>query len=175
MIEDAENSSASGISVAVGTGTVLTLHYTVRDDASGEALETSAGREPLTILYGQHGMLASVQEALAGKSTGDEVTVTVPPERAFGLRREDAVRRVSKKYFPNPRQLRPGLRTALRTESGSQPVTVVKVGGKVVDVDTNHPYAGLTLTFVVEVLDVRSASAEEIDHGHVHGAGGHAH
>mgnify|MGYP003700874241 FL=1 len=175
MNHDADSGGAAATGVAIGSGTVLTLHYTVRDDASGEALETSAGREPLTILYGQRGMLASVQEALAGKSAGDEVTVTVPPERAFGLRREDAVRRVSKKYFPNPRQLRPGLRTALRTESGSQPVTVVKVGGKVVDVDTNHPYAGLTLTFVVEVMDVRAASAEEIDHGHVHGPGGHAH
>lgn len=173
MSDDASNPDADA--VVVGAGTVLTLHYTVRDDASGEALETSAGREPLTILYGQRGMLAPVQEALAGKSAGDEVTVTVQPERAFGLRRDDSVRRVSKKYFPNPRQLRPGLRTALRTESGSQPVTVVKVGGKVVDVDTNHPYAGLALTFTVEIVGVRSASAEEIDHGHAHGPGGHAH
>jgi len=63
----------------IGTGTVLTLHYTVRDEASGAALETSAGREPLTMLYGQQGMLTFVQEALAGKRAGDEVTVTVPP------------------------------------------------------------------------------------------------
>jgi FKBP-type peptidyl-prolyl cis-trans isomerase SlyD len=175
MTHDSDARGGAGNGVTVGTGTVLTLHYTVRDEASGEALETSAGREPLTILYGQRGMLVAVQEALAGKSAGEEVTVTVPPERAFGLRREDAMRRVSKKYFANPRQLRPGLRTALRTESGSQPVTVVKVGGKMVDVDTNHPYAGLTLTFVVEILDVRPASPEEIDHGHVHGPGGHVH
>lgn len=159
----------------IGSGTVLTLHYTVRDEASGAALETSAGREPLTILYGQAGMLSFVQEALAGRTAGEEVTVTVPPERAFGQRREDAVRRISKKYFTNPRKLQPGVRTALRTESGSQPVTVVKVGGKVVDVDTNHPYAGLTLTFVIEVVDVRPASAEELDHGHAHGPGGHQH
>jgi len=159
----------------IGTGTVLTLHYTVRDESSRTALETSAGREPLTMLYGQQGMLTFVQEALAGRKAGDEVTVTVPPERAFGERRADAVRRLSKKYFSNPRQLRPGMRTALRTESGSQPVTVVKVGGKVVDVDTNHPYAGMTLTFVIDVVDVRPASAEEIDHGHAHGPGGHAH
>lgn len=175
MNHEADSRGAAGSTVAIGTGTVLTLHYTVRDDVSGEALETSAGREPLTLLYGQSGMLTAVQEALAGKYAGEEVTVTVPPERAFGLRREDSLRRVPKKYFPNPRQLRPGLRTALRTQSGSQPVTVVKVGGKVVDVDTNHPYAGLTLTFVVEVVDVRPATAGEIDHGHVHGPGGHAH
>lgn len=174
MNQDADSHGGAGNVVAIGAGTVLTLHYTVRD-ATGEALETSAGREPLTILYGQRGMLTAVQEALVGKSAGEEVTVTVPPERAFGPRREDAVRRLSKKYFPNPRQLRPGQRTALRTESGSQPVTVVKVGGKVVDVDTNHPYAGIALTFVVEVLDVRPATPEEIDHGHAHGPGGHAH
>lgn len=179
MNQDADSSGAAhagaGAGVAIGTGTVLTLHYTVRDDASGEALETSAGREPLTILYGQRGMLAAVQEALVGKSAGEAVTVTLTPERAFGQRREDAVRRLSKKYFPNPRQLRPGLRTALRTESGSQPVTVLKVGGKVVDVDTNHPYAGMTLTFAVEVVDVRPATSDEIAHGHAHGPAGHAH
>jgi len=160
---------------AVGSGTVLTLHYTVRDAVSGAALETSAGREPLTILYGQAGMLAFVQEALAGRTAGEEVTVTVPPERAFGQRSEDAVRRISKKYFSNPRKLQPGQRTVLRTESDSQPVTVVKVGGKVVDVDTSHPYAGLTLTFVIEIVDVRPASAAEIDHGHAHRSGGHQH
>lgn len=175
MSDDAGRHEAAASSTTIGTGMVLTLHYTVRDEASGEALETSAGRGPLTILYGQPGMLSFVQEALAGRTAGEEVTVTVPPERAFGQPRQDAVRRLSKKYFANPRQLRPGLRTALRTESGSQPVTVVKVGGKVVDVDTNHPYAGRTLTFVIEIVDVRPATAEEIDHGHAHGPGGHSH
>lgn len=167
------DATASG--TTVGSGTVLSLHYSVLDEGTGLALETSAGREPLTLLYGQSGMLRFVQDALAGKSAGDQVTVTVPPDQGFGDRREDAVRRVSKKYFSDPRKLRPGTRTSLRTETGSKPVTVVKVGGKVVDVDTNHPYAGRTLTFVIDVVDVRPASSEEVAHGHAHGPGGHRH
>jgi FKBP-type peptidyl-prolyl cis-trans isomerase SlyD len=161
--------------VTVGNGTVVSLHYTVRDAESDRALETSAGGEPLTMLYGQRGLLRAVQEALRGKVAGDAVTVTLAPEQGFGQRQDDAVRRVSKKYFKEPKRLRPGMRTSLNTDSGSQTVTVLKVGGKVVDVDTNHPYAGLTLTFAMELVAVRAASEEEIAHGHSHGPGGHSH
>lgn len=176
MADGAEHVDDQSPSTKVADGTVISLHYTVRDEGTGQALETSAGGEPLTILYGQPGLLRAVQKALLGKIAGDSVTVTLPPEQAFGARREDAVRRLSKKYFANPKQLRPGTRTSLRTEGGgSQPVTVVKVGGKVVDVDTNHPYAGLTLTFVIDVVSARPASDDEIAHGHAHGPGGHRH
>ena len=171
---DAEQQEHGG-TTSVGARTVVSLHYTVRDDTSGRALETSAGGEPLAILYGQSGLPRPVVEALRGKVAGDEVTVTVAPEQAFGLRREDAVQRISKKHFRDPKRLHPGTRATLQGERGPQTVTVVKVGGKVVDVDTNHPYAGLTLTFVLQVLAVRAASDEEVAHGHVHGPGGHHH
>lgn len=161
--------------LTIDDGTVATLHYTVRDEALGQPLETSAGGDPLTILYGQSGLPRPVQAALRGRAAGDEITVRLAPDEGFGQRRDDALRRVSKKYFRNPKQLRPGTRTTLQTETGPLTVTVVKVGGKVVDVDTNHPYAGLTLAFVVEVLSVRAAGTDEIAHGHAHGPGGHRH
>ncbi|MEQ8861603.1 MAG: FKBP-type peptidyl-prolyl cis-trans isomerase [Pseudomonadales bacterium] len=170
-----DDEADSGSAAIIGTGTVLTFHYTVRDEDSQHALETSAGGDPLTILFGQPGLLRPVQQALRGRSTGERVTVTVPPEQAFGPRRDDALKRVSKKYFGKPKSLRPGLRATLQTDSGPQTVTIVKVGGKVVDVDTNHPYSGLTVTFVIDVLSVRPASNEEIAHGHAHGPGGHRH
>lgn len=173
MRDEAEG--PGGAATPVGDGTVVSLHYTVLEEASGRALETSAGAEPLTMLYGQPGLLRPVQEALRGRSAGDEVSVTVAPEEAFGPRSDDALRRVSKKYFRDPKRLRRGQRTTLQTDKGTQPVTVVKVGGKVVDIDTNHPYAGLTLTFVMQVLSVRPASEEELAHGHAHGPGGHRH
>lgn len=172
MSDGSENDAGAPV---VGEGTVLSLHYTVRDESDGRALETSAGGDPMTILFGQGGLLRSVQDALRGKAAGDQVSVTVPPEEAFGERRADAVRRLSKKYFRDARRLRAGDRTRVQTEEGPRPVTVLKVGGKVVDVDTNHPYAGLTLTFVMEVLSVREASADEMAHGHAHGPGGHQH
>jgi FKBP-type peptidyl-prolyl cis-trans isomerase SlyD len=175
MSNDSERGADGGAALTVGDGTVVSFHYTVRNEQSGDALETSAGAEPLTILYGQAGLPPPVMEALRGKAVGDQVTVTVAPEHAFGRRRDDALRRVSKKYFRDPKRLRPGARTTLQTDKGAQTVTVVKVGGKVVDIDTNHPYAGLTLTFVIDVQSVRAATDEEIAHGHAHGPGGHRH
>ncbi len=175
MSDHAENGDGGGDVAVIGAGTVLSFHYTVRDEVTDEALETSAGGEPLTILYGQAGLLRPVQEALQGKAAGDQVSVTVSPEQGFGFRRHDAMRRVSKKYFRDPKRLRPGARTTLHAKSGTQSVTVLKVGGKVVDVDTNHPYASRTLTFVIDVLSVRRATEEEIAHGHAHGPGGHRH
>ncbi|MFM8355516.1 MAG: peptidylprolyl isomerase [Gammaproteobacteria bacterium] len=97
------------------------------------------------------------------------------PEQAFGERREDFVQRLSKKYLQNAARLKPGMQTTLQTKDGPRTVTVLKVGGKVVDVDLNHPLAGLALNFDLEVVDVRAATAEELAHGHAHGAGGHHH
>jgi FKBP-type peptidyl-prolyl cis-trans isomerase SlyD len=127
------------------------------------------------VLVGHRTLLRGLEQALEGHVAGDRISVTLPPEQAYGPRQDDRVRRVSKKYFAQPNRLRPGEVTRLRTEQGFRAVTVVKVGGKMVDVDLNHPYAGLTLHFDLEVLDVREASAEEIAHGHVHGPGGHHH
>ncbi len=175
MSDHAEIGEGGTDEAVIGVGTVFSFHYSVRDAVTDEALETSAGGEPLTILYGQSGLLRPIQEVLQGKAAGDQVSVTVSPEQGFGHRRDDAMRRVSKKYFRDPKRLRPGARTTLHTKSGTQSVTVLKVGGKVVDVDTNHPYASRTLTFVIDVLSVRPATEDEIAHGHAHGPGGHQH
>jgi FKBP-type peptidyl-prolyl cis-trans isomerase SlyD len=153
---------------------VVTLHCESRDE-SGQVLETTRGGEPLVVLVGHRALLRGLEEALEGYASGARVEVTLPPERAYGHRREGQVQRISKKNFAAPARLRPGSVTRVRTEQGPRAVTVVKVGGKVVDVDFNHPYAGMTLHFDLEVLDVREASREEIAHGHVHGPGGHRH
>ena len=160
--------------MAIERDRVVSFHYTLQEQ-EGDMTETSREGEPLTMLYGHGHVVAGVEDALAGHVAGDRFSVLVPPATGYGERREGNVRRVSKKHVPNAKGLNPGARTTLTTEQGQHDVTVIKVGRTVVDVDLNHPLAGRTLSFDIEVIDVRAAEAEEIAHGHVHGPQGHEH
>jgi FKBP-type peptidyl-prolyl cis-trans isomerase SlyD len=151
---------------------VVRFHYTVSE--GGVELESSIGREPLTYLAGHGGIIPGLEAALDGKSEGDKVEVTVAPEQAYGERREGLVQRVAKKHFGKNRLL-PGASVMLQTRQGPRLVTIRKVGMSVVDIDLNHPMAGKTLDFAVDIVQVRAATDEEIAHGHAHGDGGHAH
>lgn len=153
---------------------VVTFHYHLTDDGN-ETIDSSREAEPLTVLFGHGAIIPGLEQAMAERESGDRFDVTVPPEQAYGLRREDFTQRVPKKYFRNGDHLKPGDSTVLSTEQGQRPVVVLKVGSSVIDVDLNHPLAGKTLHFNIEITDVRDASAEELEHGHVHGAGGHHH
>lgn len=153
---------------------VVSFHYTMTEQ-NGDMTETSTGGEPLMMLFGHSNIVAGVEEALAGHVAGDQFSVEVPPQSGYGERSEGNTRRVSKKHVPNPKSLKPGDRTTLTSEQGQHDVTVIKVGRTVVDVDLNHPLAGRTLLFDIEVINVRAADEEEIAHGHVHGPGGHGH
>ena len=158
----------------VEKNTVVAFHYRLSGDG-GELLETSRDGEPVLHLQGHPGVLRGVEEALEGRAAGDKVDVTLPPEQAYGRRRDNAVQRVPIKHLLTKGRLRPGMAVKINTEQGARDATVVKVGKFNVDVDTNHPLAGRAITFELEVLSVRAASAEELAHGHAHGVGGHQH
>ena len=146
---------------------VVRLHYELTD-ASGTRLGSTRDGEPPAILFGREGILPGIDRALAGRSAGDRFQLVLAPEEAFGLRLEDSVRRVSKKHVVGPKRLAPGTAVFIRTRTGVRPATVHKVGSSVVDIDTNHPLAGVTVHADVEILDVRAADRDEIAHGHVH-------
>ncbi|NKB96955.1 MAG: peptidylprolyl isomerase [Pseudomonadales bacterium] len=152
---------------------VAMIQYQLRNEA-GELLEDAYENDPVALLQGQGNVIRGLDRALLGHSAGDEFEVSVPPEDAYGLRQDDQIQRVSKKYFANAKKLRPGMQTSLRTENGTRLVTVVKVGGKVIDVDTNHPLAGQGLSFKVRITEVRDATPQELSHRHAH-ADGHDH
>jgi FKBP-type peptidyl-prolyl cis-trans isomerase SlyD len=157
---------------------VVTFHYRLSEPGQAP-FEDSYDGMPVVYLQGHNFMLPGLEEALTGRRAGDKFTVTLPPEKAYGLRREDAVQRISIKHIVNPgnkkMSYKPGMVVRVNSDKGPQEVTVVKAGLKTLDVDTNHPMAGKTVSFEVEVVDVRDATAEEIQHGHVHGEGGHHH
>lgn len=157
---------------------VVAFHYRL-SESGGELIDDSHGDSPAVYLHGHDGLFKSLEDALTGKQAGDNVVATFSPEQAYGLRRADAQMRVSLKHIRVPAghkgKLTAGLAVGLETDHGMREVTVIKAGLKTVDVDTNHPLAGKTLTFDIEIVDVRDATPEELEHGHVHGEGGHHH
>jgi FKBP-type peptidyl-prolyl cis-trans isomerase SlyD len=155
---------------------IVSFHYVVTD-GSGEAVDSSRERgQPLMVLIGHGNIIPGLEAALIGHETGDRFEVSVEPAQGYGERREDFTQRVPKKYFQNAEALKPGMTTALNTrESGQRMVTVSKVGSSVIDVDLNHPLAGKTLKFDVEITGVRDAAPEELSHGHAHAGDGHSH
>ncbi|MQP76075.1 peptidylprolyl isomerase [Stenotrophomonas sp. MYb238] len=153
---------------------VVRFHYTV-SEAGQEPIESSRERgEPLAILIGHGNIIPGLETAMMDKEAGESFGVDVKSADAYGERREGLSQRVPKKHFGNTR-LVPGQQVILQTNFGPRAVTVEKVGMTVVDVDLNHPMAGKDLYFDVEIVEVREASEEEVQHGHVHGDGGHHH
>ncbi len=157
---------------------VVTFHYRLSESSKGH-IEDSRDGDAIVYLHGHNGIIPGLENALTGKKAGDSFSVTIAPEQAYGLRQGDAQQRVSIKHVVNPGkkklQYKPGMVVQVNTSEGTRDVMVIKVGLKNIDVDINHPLAGLTLTFDVVVSDVRDATVEEIQHQHVHGAGGHHH
>jgi FKBP-type peptidyl-prolyl cis-trans isomerase SlyD len=151
--------------------TVVRFQYSVSEPGQ-EPIEKS--REPMAVLIGYGSIIPGLEQALEGREAGESFEVTVAPEQAYGVRREGLVQRVPRKHFGKTR-LVPGMQVLMPTRDGQRAMTVRKIGMSVVDVDLNHPLAGKTLNFAVEVVDVREATPEEINHKHVHGEGGHQH
>ena len=152
---------------------VVRFHYTVSEPGQGQ-IESSRELEPVSVLIGHGNLIPGLEAAMQGREAGESFEQTVEPDQAYGPRREGLVQRVPRKHFKGAK-LVPGMQVVLPTDRGQQAMTVKKVGISVVDVDLNHPMAGKTLQFNVEILDVREATEEEIAHKHAHGDGGHAH
>jgi FKBP-type peptidyl-prolyl cis-trans isomerase SlyD len=158
------------------TDTVVTFHYRLSDE-NNRAIEDSHGGDPLVFLFGRGAIIDGLEKAIQGRDQGDRFEVTVAPRDGYGLYREGLKQRIPIKHLRlnKKARLQPGQIVTLETRDGHRQVTVLKVGKFNVDVDGNHPLAGKTLNFEIEIVDVRAASPEEIAHGHVHGPGGHHH
>jgi len=156
--------------------TVVTITFELYD-SDGAVLESAP--EPITYLHGGHsGMLPKLEEALDGKNPGDAVSVVLDPADAFGDYDPDLVKLEPADRLPTDVAVGTQLETygSIADESGSGVVyTVTDIADGKVVLDGNHPWAGKRLRFDCKVVDVRPATAEEVEHGHVHGEGGHHH
>jgi FKBP-type peptidyl-prolyl cis-trans isomerase SlyD len=158
----------------IATNTVVTIDYTLKDDDQS-VLDTSQGQEPLSYIHGIGNLIPGLEKALAGKSEGDRVQVTIAPDDAYGERDEDLLQAIPRERFERANEIEVGMQFHTQSDEGMQVVTVVGVDGDNITIDGNHPLAGKTLHFDVQIVGVREASADEISHGHVHGEGGHHH
>ncbi|HVF15333.1 MAG TPA: peptidylprolyl isomerase [Steroidobacteraceae bacterium] len=153
---------------------VVTIHYTLKNDA-GETLDSSAGGDPLAYLQGNGNLIPGLESALEGKQAGDKLSVKVSPSDGYGEYDKSLVQQVPRRSFKGVGNVQVGMQFQVQSDGGPRAVTVTKVVGDMVTVDGNHPLAGQNLNFDVEITEVRTATDEELSHGHVHGPGGHHH
>ena len=160
--------------MTIGDNSVVSFHYTLRDD-TGAFTESSQAGSPVVYLHGGNNIVPGLEKELAGRKSGDKLTATVTPEQGYGQRNEQAVQRVPLKHLATRGPIAVGQMVVVNTREGGRQARVLKVGHFNVDLDLNHPLAGRTLTFDIEIVDVRAATDEELAHGHAHGPGGHGH
>ena len=158
----------------VSENAVVVIDYTLTDN-EGEVIDSSEGAGPLAYLQGFGNIIPGLEAALLGKEVGDEVQASIEPKDAYGERVEDMKQEVPKELFGGIDKIEVGMQFQSETDDGPVMVTVVDMGDEMITVDGNHPLAGVHLNFDVKVREVREANAEELEHGHVHGEGGHQH
>ena len=164
-----------GAVMQITANKVAGIHYTLTNK-KGEKIESSVGAEPLVYLHGNGNLITGLETQLEGKKVGDKFTVQVKAADAYGDYDEELIETVAKADFEDQNELAVGKEFQYSDDEGEiYHVRIVKIDNETVTVDGNHPLAGQDLTFEVEVVSIRDASDEELDHGHVHDATGHHH
>ena len=158
----------------IAQNSVVTIHYTLKDDA-GEVIDSSREGDPIAYLHGHGNLVPGLERELEGKNTGDKVNVSVAPEQGYGEYDKSLVQQVPRRALQGIANIKVGLRLQAQTPQGPRAVVITRLVGDMVTIDGNHPLAGKSLNFDVEITDVREATEEELSHGHVHGEGGHHH
>lgn len=161
----------------ISKGTVVQFHYRIKD-LDGKELESNFGEQGVAYLHGYNNMMPGIEKSLESMSKGDLLEVELEAAETYGEIQADSEQRIPVKHL-NSVEKKPkwkaGMTAVVNSEQGQREVTIIKVGKFMVTIDTNHPLAGKTLQFELQVEDVRAATDEEIEHGHAHGAGGHHH
>ena len=152
----------------ISDGLVVSLNYVLTVD--GATVEQTEAGDPMEYLHGAEEILPALEAALEGKTVGDKFSVTLPPEDAFGDYDDEDIEEIDRADIPNVDELELGMMVEVEDEDGYAYVAQVsEIGEKTVVFDFNLPLAGKTLTYDVEVVGIREATPEEIEHGHSHG------
>ncbi|MCK5895599.1 MAG: peptidylprolyl isomerase [Cocleimonas sp.] len=151
---------------------VASVAYTLTVD--GEVMDQANKEAPMSFIHGVGSMIAGFEKELEGKNIGDSFSLVVEPAEAYGERNSDLTQDVSRQMFEGipDDQLVAGAQFQAQTDAGIEVITITAADGDTIKIDANHPLAGKTLNFDVEMLDIRDATTEELAHGHVHAAGG---
>jgi len=160
--------------MTIRSDSVVSVHYTLKGD-DGQVIDRSAPGDPLTYLHGHGQLISGLERQLEGRAAGDKLNVTIAPADGYGEYDKSLVQQVPRRALKGIANVKVGMQLRTQTDQGARTVTVTRVSGDMVTLDGNHPLAGKNLNFDVEVAAVREATAEELQHGHVHGPGGHHH
>jgi len=153
---------------------VVTLAYTLTDNEENVIDKSDDGS--FCYLHGASNIIPGLENALTGKTAGDELAVTVQPEDGYGVRDDERMQDVPRDMFPADQEIEAGMQFNAQNPDGQEMLlTIAKIEGDTITVDGNHPLAGTVLNFDVKIMDIRAATSEEIEHGHVHGPEGHTH
>ena len=147
---------------------VVSMDYTLKND-SGEVLDASEGKGPLSFIFGSGMIIPGLEKELEGKETGDALDVSVQPADGYGEYDKDRIIEVEKDQFPKDQDIQEGMQVQAQDPEGRQIIfTVSSISDDKVTLDGNHPLAGQVLNFSVSIGEVREATKEELEHGHVH-------
>ncbi|MEO5970120.1 MAG: peptidylprolyl isomerase [Bdellovibrionia bacterium] len=158
----------------ISKNSVVSIQYTLTDEKK-EVLDRSSAQDPLVYLHGTGSLIPGLEQALEGRVAGEKLQVTVNPEDGYGLRSDKMLQNVQRSEFPQGEELEVGMRYQVEGDEGPMVLTIVEIRDDEVIVDANHPLAGVTLHFDVEVGSVREATENELSHGHAHGPNDHHH
>jgi len=158
----------------ISKNSVVSFDYTLKNN-EGLVMDSSEGRAPLVYLHGVGALIPGLENQLEGLEKDASVAVIIQPEDAYGRRNEEMVHKVSKSGFQGDDEMQIGMQVQLDTENGPMIATVSNIEGEEVTLDMNHPLADMVLHFDVVIKGVRTATEDELSHGHVHGEGGHHH
>jgi FKBP-type peptidyl-prolyl cis-trans isomerase SlyD len=153
---------------------VVSIDYTLTD-VKGEVLDSSTQDHPLQFIQGMGSLIPGLEKALEGKVAGDKIKASIPAKDAYGARDESLLQTIPKENFEEIPDLKVGMELEAESDDGVRVITIVAIEGDSVQVDGNHPLAGMDLNFDVTIMGVREATKDELGHGHVHGPGGHHH
>lgn len=185
-MSDAESKAAKkprkAAPMTVADDCAVAFHYKLaevnKEGAIGPWLESSSADQPLWYLHGHANVISGLETAMVGKEVGDQIAITLAPEQAYGERQSNSFQRVPIKHLrltSAQKKLTAGMVVGVQTNQGVVSALIVKAGRFNVDIDTNHPFAGRTLHYELEIVEVRTANADEIEHRHVHAPGAHHH
>ena len=150
---------------------VAVIHYKLTD-SEGQVIDSSEGQEPMPYLHGAANLVPGLEKELIGKAAGDKLSVVVTPEDGYGHKDAAMIQELPRTSFGGVDEIEVGMEFHAETENGMQVVEVIELTDETVTIDGNHPLAGVELHFDIEVVEVRDATATELEHGHIHAAGG---
>ena len=158
----------------IAPGSVVAFDYTLTDDDK-DIIDSSAGSEPLAYIHGEGQIVRGLEKSMEGRSAGESFKISIAPEEGYGVHDPENISVVPADQIEGGEELEEGMQLHTEGEFGEQTVIITRIVGNDVTIDGNHPLAGITLHFDVTIREVRNATKEELDHGHVHGPGGHHH